>query len=414
MTDETDGRLAAQYEAYPYPARDPRDEAKRLVVGSPSHLREIDHWVFAARRPASRPLRALVAGGGTGDGAIMLAQQLASAGRPGSVTYLDRSAAATGIAKARAASRGLSLDWQSGSILDLPGSGLGPFDYIDCCGVLHHLPDPAAGLRALLSVLAPGGGLGLMVYAPHGRTGVYMLQDALRLLAPPDQPPPARLDLARRMMRHLPDSAWLRHNTLFADHLTGGDAGLYDLLLNPRDRAYDVPALASLLQSAGLHLACLLEPARYDPAVYLPDAKLRAATAALPPIQQAALAESLCGNMSVHVVYATRTADAATPDGLAEHAVPVARETPADEIARHIRPDGTLAFLFDGLRVPFALPALAPAILRLIDGRRSVAEIGAILAERGTDPALFRRAWAELWPKLNGLNRLLLVPQTEG
>ena len=26
-----------------------------------------------------------------------------------------------------------------------------------------------------------------MVYAPHGRTGIYMLQDALRLLAPPDE-----------------------------------------------------------------------------------------------------------------------------------------------------------------------------------------------------------------------------------
>ena len=64
---------------------------------------------------------------------------------------------------------------------------MGPFDYIDCCGVLHHLPDPADGLAALLSVLAPGGGLGLMVYAPHGRTGVYMLQDALRLLAPPER-----------------------------------------------------------------------------------------------------------------------------------------------------------------------------------------------------------------------------------
>ena len=46
MTDATDARLAEQYEAYPYPARDPRDEARRLVVGSPSHLREIDHWVF--------------------------------------------------------------------------------------------------------------------------------------------------------------------------------------------------------------------------------------------------------------------------------------------------------------------------------------------------------------------------------
>ena len=62
--------------------------------------------------------------------------------------------------------------------------GLGPFDYIDCCGVLHHLPDPAAGVEALLSVLAPGGGMGLMVYAPYGRTGIYMLQEGLRLLAP--------------------------------------------------------------------------------------------------------------------------------------------------------------------------------------------------------------------------------------
>ncbi len=117
------------------------------MVGSPSHLREIDHWVFGAARPRSRPLRALVAGGGTGDGAVMLAQQMASAGRPGRVSYLDRSAAASRIARARAAARGLTLDWHEGSLLDLPASGIGPFDYIDCCGVLHHLPDPAAGLR---------------------------------------------------------------------------------------------------------------------------------------------------------------------------------------------------------------------------------------------------------------------------
>ena len=54
-------------EAYPYPKRDPREEAKRLIVGSPGHLREIDYWVFGAARPASRPLHALIAGGGTGD-----------------------------------------------------------------------------------------------------------------------------------------------------------------------------------------------------------------------------------------------------------------------------------------------------------------------------------------------------------
>ncbi len=410
MGDATDARLAAQYEAYPYPARDPADEARRLVVGSPSHLREIDHWVFGAARRRSAPLRALVAGGGTGDGAIMLTQQLAASGRPGRVTYLDRSAAAAGVAKARARARGLDIAWHDGSLLDLPGSGLGPFDYIDCCGVLHHLPDPAAGLRALLSVLAPGGGLGLMVYAPHGRTGVYALQDALRLLAPEEEAPGVRLDVARRVMRHLPESAWLRRNTLFADHLTGGDAGLYDLLLNPRDRAYDVRSLHALLAGAGLHVTCWMEPLRYDPAVYLPDARLRARVAALPPVERAALAEALCGNMSTHVVYAVRAGDvAAEPDAADPAVVPVMREMGGAELAGHIRPDGTLPFLFDGLRVPVALPPLAGAILRLVDGRRTVGAIGDELAGRVVAEA-FGRAWRDTYGPLSALNRVLLAP----
>ena len=55
--------LRAQYEAYPYPARDPADERKRLVAGAPSHILEIDHYLFAGRRDFARPFRALFAGG---------------------------------------------------------------------------------------------------------------------------------------------------------------------------------------------------------------------------------------------------------------------------------------------------------------------------------------------------------------
>lgn len=411
MSDSRDAHLAAQYEAYPYPRRDPKDEARRLVVGSPGHLREIDWWVFGARRPAGRPLRALIAGGGTGDATIMLAQQLAGAGRPGSVTWLDRSEAALAVAQGRAAARGLGgIEWERRSLLDLPRSGLGPFDYIDCCGVLHHLPDPVAGLRALTSVLAPGGGIGLMVYAPHGRTGVYMLQDALRALAPIETPPPARLDMARRVMRHLPESAWLRMNRNFADHIDGGDAGLYDLLLNPRDVAFSVPELSALLAGCGLRATCWVEPMRYDPATWLPDPKLRALAAALDPVAQAALAEALTGNMSTHVVYCVRAEEAWTPaDPAAEDAVPVARETSGPEIAAHIRADGVLPFLFDGLRATVPLPPLAPAILRLVDGRRTVAEIGAEMAARGTAPEAFARAWAATFAALVRVNRLLLA-----
>ncbi len=412
MTDATDTHLAAQYEAYPYPERNPRDEAKRLVVGSPSHLREVDYWVFGAARSTTTPLRALVAGGGTGDGTIMLATQMARAGRPGSVTYLDRSAPAMKIARARAEARGLTnIDFRLGSLLDLPTLGLGLFDYIDCCGVLHHLPEPSEGLAALMSALAPDGGMGLMVYAPHGRTGVYMLQDALRRLAPETEPPAARLDVARRVMRNLPETAWLRANGNFADHITGGDAGLYDLLLNPRDQAYDVASFAALLHQAGLSITCLVEPMRYDPAAYVTDPKLRALAAAMDPIGRAALAEALAGNISTHIAYCRRTTEPVTmPDAMLPTAVPAAREMSALDLAAAIRPDGTLPFVFHGLRVPVPLPPLAAAILRRIDGVHSVAEIGADLAQSGTSPAAFHRAWADTWARLSHVNRVLLAP----
>ena len=90
MSRGTTGRppgdpIRRQYEAYPYPARDPADERLRLITGSPSHIDEVNHYVFGGRRDWAQPFRALIAGGGTGDGAIMLAQQLADRGTPAEV-----------------------------------------------------------------------------------------------------------------------------------------------------------------------------------------------------------------------------------------------------------------------------------------------------------------------------------------
>ena len=121
--------------------------------------------------------------------------------------------------------------------------------------------------------------------------------------------------------------------------------------------------------------------------------------------------EALTGNMSTHVVYCVRAGAAPDrADPTHPEALPVAREMPGEELAKQIGRDGALAMLFDGLRVPVPLPPLAPAILRLIDGQRTVAEIGAAVTARGANPNAFARDWPATFRALERANQLLLAP----
>ena len=410
--EPADARVRAQYEAYPYPARDPKDEARRLILGSPSHLWELNHYVFAGRRDFSRPFRALVAGGGTGDGLVMLAQQLADIGCPAEIAYLDLSEAARGVAESRAEVRGLgNIRFHTLSLLDLADAGLGPFDYIDCCGVLHHLEDPLAGLNALSSVLADDGGLGVMVYGALGRTGVYPAQEMLRLLLG-DEDPAARVRLARRLLDRLPPTNWLRRNPHLADHVAGGDAGLYDLLLHSRDRAYLVPEIAELARATGMRITAFIEPVRYDPAAYLPDPALLERLAGLDWLGRCAFAELFAGNLRKHIFYLVKEGNpgpwVAAPDDLL--AVPVFKDPAEDGLRSQARPGVALTATFDGVRFRLPLPPLAAAMLARIDGEHSLREIHGDLraANPGLDEAAFREQFGRLFAALNGLGALYL------
>lgn len=373
--DRPGDAVSAQYEAYPYPARDPADEAKRLVVGSPSHPVEIDHFVYGGRRDWAAPFRVLVAGGGTGDALIMLATLLARRGTPAEIHYVDLSRASRAIAEARAAARGLdNIVFHTRDLMSVPD--LGAFDYIDCCGVLHHLSDPLAGFQALAAALAPSGGLGAMVYAPLGRSGVYALQTALATLTEGD-PPPRKLALARAVLDGAPPTHPFARNVLVGDHLRD-DAGLYDLLLHARDTPFGVPRLLATLDAAGLELLDWVEPARYAPETYLPDPELKRRAASIDPAARAALAEQLAGNFKTHRFYARRKDGSARAAPASDPSLtPVLHFLPARELAATVAKTRQITVNVDGLRLQFDVDPKHVRLLTYIDGRNRLDQIAA-------------------------------------
>lgn len=427
--DNPVSKVRDQYEALPYPARDPADDRQRLVQTWLDDLPMVNHYCFAGRQSFRNGFRVLVAGGGTGDATIYLAEQLK--GTDAQIVHLDLSTASLAIARERARVRGLTnIEWIEDSLLNLPALALAPFDYVNCSGVLHHLPDPDAGLRALRAVLKPDGALGLMVYARAGRSGVYQMQELLRMALADERDLARKIGQTRQILASLPAGNWFRRGEdLVQDHRES-DAGLVDLLLHPQDRAWSVDELFDWLDDDGygnghgLHLAFTDVQRGRSP--YLPHMvlgvkppDLMAAWRRLPRRRQYAMAELLGGTITMHVLYATAgahcTAAYGDPDciPLFFHE-PLDGETLARVFASNRGQPFQLQHQHSGVVVTVNPGRYGPQILRLIDGRRS---FGAIFAQ-------FRRDWhgksaapddaslfadfAESYDTLNAIDRLLL------
>jgi len=179
------------------------------------------------------------------------------------------------------------------------------FDLIVCTGVLHHLADPDEGLRALRSVLRPDGAIYLMVYAPYGRTGIYLLQDYCRRLGIGTSAREIN-DLAT-VVEALPPQHPLVALLRGSRDAFDADA-LADALLNPRDRSYSVPQLFDFIERNGLTLGRW-----YWQAPYLPQCGAIAATphakrlAELPERERYAAMELWRGTMTCHSIVAYRS-----------------------------------------------------------------------------------------------------------
>ncbi|MBV7395776.1 class I SAM-dependent methyltransferase [Mameliella sediminis] len=374
-----------QYESYPYPERRPEDEKKRLISGSPSHPLEIDHYLFGGQRDWSKPLKVLVAGGGTGDALIQIAQMMTSAGAPYEITYVDLSTASREVAEARAKVRGLTgITFVTGSLLD--AAKLGQFDYIDCCGVLHHLPDPDAGFAALRAAVAPGGGMGFMVYAPYGRAGIYQLQEAFGTLFD-GMAPQARLAKAKKIVGGLHKGHPFAANGNVTDHKQS-DAGFYDLLLHGQDTPFDIPRLLTTLENTGWKLQSLLPPGLYD------LARITDRPKGMDDATAMALAEKLRGTMKKHLGYLVPSdEDRPIARGSRQSLVPRSPTPDMRRPAQAVAQGRPLPITLKEADVQIKLPRECAPLLAAIDNRRTIAQIQQVTK---LDPLRFGDLWGRV------------------
>lgn len=383
--------VLAFYERYPYP-RPLADLGDYRVRWQDRQRRRAEFHASWPATPFREDRSILIAGCGTSQ-AAKHAMRWPEA-RVVAVDISETSVRCTRDLKAR---HGLdNLEVHQLGIEAIAGLG-GRFDQIVCTGVLHHLPDPDAGLAALRSVLAVDGAMELMVYAPYGRAGIYLLQDFCRRLGirATDEEIPQLIAALMLLPKGHPLENLLRQAPDFRE-----EAALADALLNPLDRAYAVPQLFELIARAGLSFGRWARQAEYLPhcgaLARIPQTdRLRA----LPPAEQYAAVELFRGTMIRHTAILHRDDHAAAPIGFEGDAwagyVPI--RLPDTLRVVDSLPEGAAAVLVNRTHTypDLALPIQAHelALFDAIDGRRTIRDI----ATGRCDPATARRFFQRLW-----------------
>jgi len=223
VSDAVSRAVAAQYEENPYP---------RWVVVGPA-------WRVhgAAREPAD----ILIAGCGTGRNAIETAQVFPDA----RVLAVDLSRASLGHAARKSAELKVgNIEYAQADLLEMGGNGR-CFDLIEAMGVLHHLADPLAGWRVLLSLLKPAGVMRLGLYSPLARRDLNAARAELKAQGFAPTPDGVR-DGRRHLMRTPGFGKAVQRPDFFSVSATR------DLLFHVQETVMPLSAIAAFVRDNGL------------------------------------------------------------------------------------------------------------------------------------------------------------------
>ena len=237
--------VRGQYEESPYP-----QWAKADPAGTPKTIHALMREKFPASSfvelHADGELAVLVAGCGTGRHAIGAARRFSAA----QVLAIDISLASLGYAQRKARSLGLTnIQYAQADIMKLASIGR-TFDVIECCGVLHHLADPFAGWRVLLSLLRPGGIMLLGFYSEVARRDIVAARNFIAAGGYPSTP--AGIRRCRQDLFETADDVPLKKVTLMADFFSL--SGCRDLLFHVQEHRLTPGQIETFLAEHGLQL----------------------------------------------------------------------------------------------------------------------------------------------------------------
>jgi tetratricopeptide (TPR) repeat protein/2-polyprenyl-3-methyl-5-hydroxy-6-metoxy-1,4-benzoquinol methylase len=232
IDDEVSLAVRSQYEENPYP---------RWIKSGPPVQPAI-----LARRPA--PVAdVLIAGCGTGAFTLAFARKAPQA----RFLAVDLSLSSLSYAKRMADSLGLkNVEFAQADIMKLGSLGR-TFDFIDSSGVLHHMADPWAGWRVLLSLLRPDGAMQLGFYSELARQNIVA---ARALIAEHGyRPVPDDIRRVREIIAAAEDGSLLKSISQWGDFFSMSECR--DLLLHAQEHRTSLPEIKRFLAANDLRFA---------------------------------------------------------------------------------------------------------------------------------------------------------------
>ncbi|MBD1901278.1 MULTISPECIES: methyltransferase domain-containing protein [Cyanophyceae] len=250
-------KIRQQFENSPYP-RTPLDQSpKDDVNGLYIHNLVTSYYLRNQKVLDTEGKVILDAGCGSGYKSLVLAEA-----NPGAkIVGIDISEESVKLARQRLKHHGFeaNTEFHVLSIYDLPQLGM-EFDYINNDEVLYLVPDVAAGLRAMKSVLKPQGIIRTNLHSSIQRIGFFRAQEIFKMMGLMDKnPEEMEIEIAIETMKSLQDGVELKVRTWHPGYeAPEGKQSLLSNHLLVGDKGYTIPEMFALLRAADLEFVSMV------------------------------------------------------------------------------------------------------------------------------------------------------------